>query len=253
MEIVIGHIMEAFFMPPGLMLILVIIGWQLQKRFFKTGRILIVTGLGQLIILSLPLVSNYLIQHYESQSALTTEQIENTTAEAIVILGGGHYFNAPEYQKDSVSTRALERLRYGVHIQRITNLPILLSGGTVYSSRKPESEIMKDFLQTDCQAKVKWIETKSRTTYENAVETQKILDGDEIRDILLVTQAWHMPRAKEAFEKHGFTVTAAPVGFHTDSDQPFILTIIPSTMALHATGLLWRELIARFWYRLVKY
>ncbi len=245
--------MEALFMPPGLMLILVFTGWLVKKRYSKTGRSLIVIGLAQLILLSMPLVSNSLIQQYETQSALTTEQIENTTAEAIVILGGGHYFNAPEYLQDSVSTRALERLRYGVHLYRITQLPVLVAGGSVYSSRIAESETMKNFLETDCKVKVRWTETKSRTTYENAFETEKILREEKISDILLVTQAWHMPRAKEAFEQHGFTVTAAPVGFHTESDQPFILGLIPSTSGLHTTGLLWREYIARFWYRLVKY
>ena len=253
MEVVIGHIMEALFMPPGLMLILVSTGWLVKKRYAKTGRGLIAVGLAQLILLSLPAISNAFIQQYEDQPVLSTEQIENTQAKAIVVLGGGHYFNAPEYQKDSISPRALERLRYGVHLQRITQLPILLSGGSVHSLRQPESEIMKNFLEADCQAVVKWTETKSRTTYENAVETEKILNREGVHDILLVTQAWHMPRAKEAFEQHGFKVTAAPIGFHTDSDQPFILTLIPSTVALHTTGLLWREIIARFWYRFAKY
>ena len=253
MEVVIGHIMEALFMPPGLMIILVTFGWLLKKRFSKTGRTLITIGLAQLVLLSIPIVSNTLIQQYEDQPALSTEQIENTKARAIVILGGGHYFNAPEYQQDSISARTLERLRYAVHMQRITDLPILVSGGNVYSSRKPESKIIKDFLETDCQAEVEWVETKSRTTYENAVESNKILNKEGVHDILLVTQAWHMPRAKEAFAQSGFNVTAAPVGFHTDSDQPLILQLTPSTAALHTTGLLWREYIARFWYRLVKY
>ena len=149
MEVVIGHLMEALFMLPGLMIMLVLSGWRLKKRYVKISRTLIVIGFGQIIILSLPIIANNLIQSYEYQPALTNDQIKSTTAKAIVILGGGHYFDAPEYQRDSVTSRTLERLRYTVYLQSKTQLPILVSGGNVYAPRKPEAEIIKQILKMD--------------------------------------------------------------------------------------------------------
>jgi Uncharacterized conserved protein len=68
-------------------------------------------------------------------------------------------------------------------------------------------------------------ESRSRTTYESAVETKRLLSDTSI---LLVTSASHMPRAMAHFRKQGLPTTAAPCGYIlTDRsdrfwrDQPF--------------------------------
>jgi uncharacterized SAM-binding protein YcdF (DUF218 family) len=53
-------------------------------------------------------------------------------------------------------------------------------------------------------------EEHSRNTYENAVNTRRVLGGGSI---LLVTSAYHIPRAVALFSKQGFIVTAAPCGY----------------------------------------
>ena len=54
------------------------------------------------------------------------------------------------------------------------------------------------------------IEGQSRTTYENAIETKRLLGA---ASVLLVTSASHLPRATALFAKQGFHVTPVPCDF----------------------------------------
>jgi uncharacterized SAM-binding protein YcdF (DUF218 family) len=54
-----------------------------------------------------------------------------------------------------------------------------------------------------------------RDTYENALFTARILDPKPGERWLLVTSAWHMPRAMGCFRRAGFAVEAWPVDYRT--------------------------------------
>ena len=55
-----------------------------------------------------------------------------------------------------------------------------------------------------------WIADKSRSTYENAKYGAELVKGRGISRIVLVTDAYHMPRAEGCFRKQGLSV--APAG-----------------------------------------
>jgi len=56
-------------------------------------------------------------------------------------------------------------------------------------------------------------ESRSRNTYENAVEARRLLEPAGANRILLVTSALHMPRAVASFRHQGFEVIPAPTDF----------------------------------------
>jgi uncharacterized SAM-binding protein YcdF (DUF218 family) len=60
------------------------------------------------------------------------------------------------------------------------------------------------------------IETRSRNTDENARFTRDILQPLASQRWLLVTSAWHMPRAMGLFRKAGFNVVAFPVDYRSE-------------------------------------
>src|SRR5690606_17959955 len=66
-------------------------------------------------------------------------------------------------------------------------------------------------------------ETVSRNTYENAIETRRLLEGVIApgQTWLLVTSAFHMPRAAAIFEKAGFDLVPWPVDFRALSTRGF--------------------------------
>lgn len=254
MELLIARIIEHLILPPGGMLLMMVLGIVVRQRFYRSGQFLVFSGFALLLLLSLPVVSGFLIRTTENIPALDIQQIKSSSARAIVILGGGRYSSAPEYQADTVSKYTLERLRYGAYLHRQNRLPILVTGGKVYGGeQQPEAALMKQVLEKDFVVPVRWAEGKSRTTFENAVNTQTILASEQINHILLVTHALHMPRAREAFEQAGFSVTPAPMSFHTPSNRPLVLKLLPGTKALRESSLMLHEWLGRLWYRIRYY
>lgn len=56
-------------------------------------------------------------------------------------------------------------------------------------------------------------EDSSRTTWENAVYSVKLLKGLGFKNIILVTDAVHMKRSMEVFQEQGIEVVPHPSGY----------------------------------------
>ena len=108
---------------------------------------------------------------------------------------------------------------------------------------------MKAALEKDFRVPVKWVEEASNNTRENAYKSFAILKKDKITHIMLVTHAWHMPRATKAFEQVGFKVTPAATAF-TTRQQIDVLAFIPTAGALQQSELFMHEMIGMWWDRL---
>ncbi|UYO93960.1 YdcF family protein [Pollutimonas sp. M17] len=160
----------------------------------------------------MPFTSLRLIRSLEVYPAVDPAVLEQ--ARAVVVLGGGISHDQPEYAADVSSRATLERLRYAAFLYNQHDLPILVTGGNP-SGGEAEGWVMKRELESLFNVPVRWLETQSDNTAENAEFSRAILQADGVDTIALVTHAWHMPRAKRVFEQAGFTVVPAPTGFHT--------------------------------------
>ena len=137
-------------------------------------------------------------------------------AEVIVLLGGG---TAPvEYPRQIVEVNSGgDRVIYAAWLYHQGKAPhILVSGGMLDwsergSSPAVEMAVLLKMLGVPDQAM--WLEAESRNTYENAVNSARILQEKGIQRILLVTSAAHMPRAVRLFEAQGLEVVPLPTDF----------------------------------------
>src|SRR5262249_25402925 len=161
------------------------------------------------------LVSSLLLGSLQWFPALATSQVRNPGAHAIVILSGDEDSEAPEYGGPSAGPLTLERLEYGARLARELQLPILITGGKTPDADVPLALTMQDSLLRDFNLKPRWIEAKSRTTHENAIFSASILKAEGVDTVYLVTHAWHMPRAKAAFEAAGVAVIPGATRFVT--------------------------------------
>jgi uncharacterized SAM-binding protein YcdF (DUF218 family) len=241
-------LLTALILPPTGPLLLALGGLWLttanSRRRRNGGVWLAAMSLLGLLVLSLPVVGRALMAPLEPHPPIAAKQLQQV--QAIVILGGGTYFDAPEYGGDTVGPATLERLRYGARLARTSRLPLLVTGGAPWGGR-PEGELMREVLEGDFGVKVRWIEAASRDTTENAASSATTLKAAGISRIALLSHGWHLPRAIPLFENQGFEVTPAPMGFSVapSAGWPDLLPgdLGTSRVALHEyLGLLYNRL-----------
>jgi len=241
------NIIATFLLPPLSLLLLLALGIILPYRRRKLAKLLIIAAFALLWIASTPYFAEGALHLLEERTAAMDDNHQN--AEAIVILGGGTYFSAPEYAgRDTISDATLVRLRYGAKLQRETGKPILVTGGKPLGNHISEAKQMRVALEQDFRVPVRWTEEESENTLENASHSFLILQQAGIRKIYLVTHAWHMPRSAEAFRRAGFEVVEAPTAF-TTRYQTDLLAFLPQATALHDSKIFFHEVIGLLWYR----
>ncbi|MBZ9677766.1 YdcF family protein [Mesorhizobium sp. ES1-1] len=92
------------------------------------------------------------------------------------------------------------------------------------------------------------LENKSRNTYENAVFTRALVTPKPGETWLLVTSAFHMPRAKALFDKAGFSTIPWPVDYRTSGKEGIGLFRDNPADSLQSTTTATREWIGLFAY-----
>ncbi len=243
------HVASAFLLPPLGLFVICVAGYVLRKKWPKFGRMLSVTSLVVLVLISTQAGALLLIRPLEALSA-PLASTRNTGAQAIVVLGGGQLPNAPEYGGASVPNAAtLMRLRYAAKLHIGTGLPILVTGGAPLGTPQSEAALMAHVLREDFSTPVKWLEEASNDTAQNAQYSARILQPVGVQRILLVTDAMHMARAKSIFTRNGFDVVPAPTQFL--SRGKFIFEdFIPNASALYHASFAMHEWIGMIWYGL---
>lgn len=245
------NLIADFLLPPANGLLLALVGLLCLRRKPRLGKALIGAGIAILVLLSLHVVAIQLIRPLEQRHPpLDLAKVADVRAGAIVVLAGGRDRLAPEFSgQDDVSDDTLIRLRYGALLARSMQKPVLVTGGQPDGSGRSEAEAMQLSLQRDFGVSVRWAETTSNTTRENARHSAVLLGRENIRRIVLVTHAWHMPRAVETFTAAGFEVVPAPMAYM--SARPITpLDFLPRAKSLKDSSRALHEWIGIVWYRL---
>ena len=237
-------LVKALLLPPGGLLILGFLGLWIRRGRRRLGTTLIAAALGLMYLFSMPLFASWAL------SLLCPPYVDPRShggVEAIVVLGGGTYGFASEYGGDTVNVLTLMRVRYAARLHALTAKPILVSGGQLTEQATAEAEQMRALLTDEFKVPVRWFEDRSRDTFTNALETRQVLAPLAIKKIYLVTHAWHIPRARIAFEHAGFDVVPAPTGFATVEDIG-TLDFVPRASALLSSYYFFHEVIGYAWY-----
>lgn len=239
------HALSACLLPPFNVIILGMLGLLLMLSRPKAGRRIVALSFLFLYILSTPFFANPASKAFDGPYIPPAAD-----AQAIVVLGSGSYFRAPEYGGiNTVSENTLERVRYAAFLYRKTGKPILLTGGHPLGNKDSEAAEMKAVLENEFHIPVSWVEGNSDDTEENATKSFAILKKQGITKIYLVTHAWHMRRAKLLFRHAGFIVVPAATRIGTFHEKG-ILAFLPSADSLQESALLMHELIGIGWFEL---
>src|SRR5262249_34993350 len=159
MEWVIGKTIGALLVPPGILLIALLGSLALTWRRPSLARGLLLLSVIALYALSTQFVADQLLLRMLEPEA--RDPTSDRSGQAIVVLGGGIDFDAPEYGGDTVNGATLVRLRYAAHLYRALQRPVLTSGGSHKGSPTPEARAMKQVLQHEFQVPVQWSDEAS--------------------------------------------------------------------------------------------
>lgn len=248
----IRYFIKQLLLPPGILLLLLALAWWFRRSRPRLAACCFALGFGGLWLISLPVVVERGARALETEPALPREDWSTLAqrADAIVILGSGRERGDPAWGTDQPTGIGLERQRYAALLAKASGLPVLTSGGLHYGTPPSEAELMAVSMQDDFGVAVRWKEERGRTTWENAQMSAEILLPAGIKRVVVVTQAWHMPRSVWSFERAGFTVVPAPVGFlGVDNARP-LGGWMPEFVAVWRSGQLINEAAGQIGYRL---
>jgi uncharacterized SAM-binding protein YcdF (DUF218 family) len=149
--------------------------------------------------------------------------------DGIIVLGGA--INGAGRANEVVLNEGAERLTIVPELaRRYPNARILFSGGSgaLIGDGEAEAKLALRLLESRGVARGRIIiEDHSRNTVENAIYSKAIAQPNPGERWLLVTSAYHMPRAVGVFRKAGFSVEPHPIDWRTrgveDALHPFAM------------------------------
>jgi uncharacterized SAM-binding protein YcdF (DUF218 family) len=251
MFFVLAKILGFFALPSNLLIVAGLLGVILMAtRFARTGRVLAVTSLVLIAVFGLTPLGNILILPLEQRFPPFNDA--GRAPDGIVVLGGA--FDAPvSHGRGEVAlTDAGDRMTAVAELaRRYPAARIVFSGGSgrlLLDSAKESDLAARMFASFGIAPERLAFDEDSRDTMENAAFSRRIAQPMPGERWLLVTSAYHMPRAVGVFRRAGFPVEAYPADWRTrgviDAARPF---------GSLADGLKRTDTAAREWFGLVAY
>lgn len=209
MFFLLSKLLDFLLMPLLWIIALFIIAWLKRRKPWAMRAAKVAMAL--LLFFSNPFFSNEAWRLWEPRSKPIASL---PVHDAAILLSGVTYVrdDAP----DRVSTyRGADRILHTIALYRAGKIgKIIVSGGSgkVFQEAVAESvEIKKLLLQAGIPETAIITEERSRNTYENARFTRELLGKHpSIKSLVLVTSAFHMPRALGCFQKAGLGPTTFP-------------------------------------------
>jgi len=217
----------------------------------KSRRLLVLTIVFVLLsVLSTPLACYLALGSLEWGYPPLQERPEDI--EAIVVLSGYVRVLDAEGKQVELGVDTLYRcLRAAEVYHQGKPCPVVVSGGkSDFTSPGPPLAVpMREFLLKlgvrDCDLLV---EDRSRTTYENAVESCRLLDERGLHKIVLVTDAAHLKRAAGCFCKQGVEVIPCGCRYRARRMDWSARSLLPNPSAAEGFREAWHEWLGVGWY-----
>lgn len=210
------------------------------------------TGFLILFFCSLPIVSNklifYLEKDYSPQNISTLNE-----ANAIIVLSG---MLKTIKTKDGFNYEfggAVDRILAGIELFKNNKAPILIltRGKVPWQIGLPEGEYLKKFSIKNGVPQENILLTENvQNTDQEAKSVRKILKSNNV-EVILVTSAFHMSRAKKVFEAANIKVIPYAVDYQRSTNKTTLMDFIPTAGSLAQTSKFVREMIGRLYYKII--
>lgn len=232
-------------LPPGcfVLLLALLCAYLFKRRARGRHAVLVVTLL--LYAASLMPVAQLLTHGLEGRYT----QPAALNADVIAVLGGGAVNDVPDIDGASALTAiSMNRLATGMRLQKMLNVPLVVSGGQVFADSGVEAEISKRVLVgMGTDAAMVYTDTQALNTRQNAQNIAAMCREHGWQRVAVVTSALHMPRAMQNFAAagDGLEFTAYPCDY-LSSGKIYLsaFSFVPQAYALDMTAMALKEYLA---------
>jgi uncharacterized SAM-binding protein YcdF (DUF218 family) len=211
-----------FAVPSNFLVLMILVGAVLRAtRFPRTGQRLIMAGVLALLVAGLTPLSIWLLMPLETRFAPYKD--DGAPVTGVVFLGGSFETEPTDHYGQMALNDAGERiLAIAAISNRFPNAKLVYTGGGsgFVTSRTPEAALVENTAQQMGIPPGRILyERRSLNTHENATYAMTIAQPKPGERWLLVTSAFHMPRAMGVFRQAGWDITAYPVDFRTGGPE----------------------------------
>lgn len=219
----------------------------------------IISGLLWLYLISCPIVVNQILKWWENGGVTPTE-IEKKYAVGVVLTGGmskGEIEQPPYHIWVGFS---FDRAAQAFQLYKAGKIgAIVISGGQgrMSGSEKGGNEgraVRQYLIASGVPASQVFLESKARNTHENAEFSAQILRNQfKTNECLLITSAFHLPRAEGCFKKVGIKAVPFPAHFMQQNTPFWFDKLVPNEEKMFQFYLVWHEWLGLLMYKVVGY
>lgn len=235
--------------PLHLLLIVLLVGLLAAPRW-RRGRTLALAAAVILAIIAFSPLSALMLRPLEDRFPARSQIMP--PPKGIIVLGGALDERIAAARDQGALNEAAERMTAGAALARLYPEALLVfSGGSaalIDDSAKEADDARRIWRELGVPEKQMLFESRSRNTFENAVFTKKMINPQKGETWLLVTSAFHMPRAMGIFRALDMNPVAFPVDYRTYGNSDDFRPPSDGTLALRHF-----EVAAREWIGLVAY
>ena len=251
---ILKKVIARFLFPLPLGLEVIIIGWLLnsKSRFKKTGKVLIISGVVFLYLIScIPFIDRFMYS-FEHQYLPVREHKSGISY--IVVLGGGHVSEEVLPPNSQLYTSTLARVVESVRLKKLfPQAKIIYSGGKIeLADKKSNAEIMAaTAVMLGVPPYDIVLEERAKDTIEEALYLKSLLKD---KNFILVTSASHMPRAVLLFKKQGLKPIPSPSSYLTKKRKNYLIwDYFPSYEGVQKSERLFYEILGIVWAKINGY
>jgi uncharacterized SAM-binding protein YcdF (DUF218 family) len=214
-------VIEYALTPSGIIALCFVLSFPLIILGKRIGRYLLAFGVIAYFAFSSSPLSMALLARLENRypSLLDTKGVRDV--DTIVLLTGAAWKDAHVPLTSQVGETTVSRLLEAIRLFHLTpGAKVVITGGPLETDGEdiPVSRIVGDLaISMGIPEERMTLESDSTNTYENALEIKKIL-GE--KPFILVTSAYHLPRAMAVFQNLGLSPIPAPANFRAIRNRP---------------------------------
>ncbi len=241
-----------FVLPPGIFILAIVLVSlvMIYRKPRKMGMLNLILGLMLWALSTVP-VANFLIHGLESEYSIPLKP----QGDVIILLGGGLIEGVPDLTGTSVpSPLMMSRIATAVRLFQRLRLPIIVTGGRAdqnadYAVATVAKRFMMDLGVPD---NLITVEARARDTMQNARLTAAICRQQGFSKPILLTAAYHLKRARMAFDAAGMEVALFPTNFLGSRGAPYTWRqLLPRAVALGTSSHALHEYIGILYYRII--